>query len=36
MAQLDRLVGGLLDDGYRFTTVSGLLAWPTSAGPPPE
>ena len=36
MAQLDRLVGGLLDDGYRFATVSGLLAWPTSAGPPPE
>jgi peptidoglycan/xylan/chitin deacetylase (PgdA/CDA1 family) len=30
MAQLDRLVGGLLDAGYRFTTVSELLAAPTS------
>lgn len=28
MTQLDRLVGGLLDDGYRFTTVSQLLAAP--------
>ncbi|HEX7105569.1 MAG TPA: polysaccharide deacetylase family protein [Acidothermaceae bacterium] len=29
MAQLDRLVGGLLDDGYRFATVSQLLAAPS-------
>ena len=26
MAQLDRLVGSMRDDGYTFTTVSGLLA----------
>lgn len=26
MAQLDRLIGKLLDDGYRFTTVSKLLS----------
>jgi hypothetical protein len=33
MAQLDRLVAGLLDDGYRFTTVSGLLAAPAVVTP---
>ncbi len=36
MTQLDRLIGSLLDSGYRFATVSKLLAGPPAATAPGE